>query len=144
MHLNVQRMFHAKFPPNTGIGDVILKDVKIWWYIDRNSRVLATPAVYPIFAKSRRSIPRRTESDPAAIAVVGTSVGTSVRSFHGVPATAMRFRPIWETSVLGAIDRHASPGRGRGLAAEPRPVVEVGSRRKIFSSRYRDAVACVP
>ena len=128
---NVRRNIRAKFPARAGIGDAILTDVKIWWYIDTSSRVVVTPAVYPIFAKSRRSIPRRTESDPAAIA----GVGTSVRSFHGVPATAMRFRPIWETSVLGAIDQHASPGRGRGLAAEPRPVVEVGSRRKKISSR---------
>ena len=46
----------------------------------------ATPTV--------RSFPRRSESEPAATAGVGTSVGTSVRSFHGEPATATRFRPI--------------------------------------------------
>ena len=28
MHRNVQRMFHAKFPPNAGICDVISKDRK--------------------------------------------------------------------------------------------------------------------
>ena len=46
----------------------------------------ATPTV--------RSFPRRSESEPAATAGVGTSVGTSVRSFHGVPVTATRFRAI--------------------------------------------------